>query len=507
MRPPLPGSAGKDKARMSKVTVGLIAFVVIAVGTFLGFTKDIPFTTPFEVKAVFESANSIRSNSPVRIAGVQVGKVKAIEPQGGSDTAVLTLQIDKEGLPIHADATAKIRPRIFLEGNFFVDMTSGSPSAPKLDAGDTIKVTQTASPVQLDQVLTALQDDTRTSLKDILAELGTALSDKPTRAQDRRGDPSTRGRSGAQAVNGAYDDIAGAERDTSVVNQALLGSAPDRDVRRLLKGLALATAGLDRNEIQLKDLVTNYATTLGAFAGEQGALRATIRDLGPTLTTANGALASLNRAFPPARAFAREILPGVRETPGVIKAGFPWIAQARPLVGPAELRGLAQDLSPASRDLARLVDSSTRLLPQADLLSKCATDVLLPTGDVPLRDQFETGQPNYREFAYTLVGLSGESQNVDGNGLYVRFQPGGGPTAVSLGKGTPASGAQLGNAFPGLGTQPRTPGHKPAYDAGTPCYKSTPPDLNGPWSAKGSFGTVLSGPGAAPRSAKRGDDK
>ena len=50
---------------------------------FLGFTKDIPFTHGFRVNAVFQSANSLRVNSPVRIAGVEVGKVKAIEPQGG----------------------------------------------------------------------------------------------------------------------------------------------------------------------------------------------------------------------------------------------------------------------------------------------------------------------------------------------------------------------------------------------------------------------------------------
>ena len=38
-------------------------------------------------------------------------------------------EIDDKGLPIHKDATAKIRPRIFLEGNFFVDLQPG-------DAGD-----------------------------------------------------------------------------------------------------------------------------------------------------------------------------------------------------------------------------------------------------------------------------------------------------------------------------------------------------------------------------------
>ncbi len=39
-----------------------------------------------------------------------------------------------------------------------------------------IKVTQTASPVQLDEVLTALQSDTRQDLKDVLDGLATALN-------------------------------------------------------------------------------------------------------------------------------------------------------------------------------------------------------------------------------------------------------------------------------------------------------------------------------------------
>ena len=54
-------------------------------------------------------------------------------------------------MPIHKDATLKIRPRLFLEGNFFVDMTAGTPGRPTIDDGDTIPVTQTAYPVQLDQ--------------------------------------------------------------------------------------------------------------------------------------------------------------------------------------------------------------------------------------------------------------------------------------------------------------------------------------------------------------------
>ena len=78
------------------------------------------------------------------------------------------MELKKTALPIHRDATAKIRPRIFLEGNFFVDLKPGTPDSPALHSGDTIKISQTSTPVQLDQVLTALQSDSREDLKALL---------------------------------------------------------------------------------------------------------------------------------------------------------------------------------------------------------------------------------------------------------------------------------------------------------------------------------------------------
>ena len=468
------------------VTVGLIALVIVLVAVFLGFTKDIPFTRSFEVQAVFESANSLRPASPVRIAGVNVGKVKKVEAREGSDQAVVTMQINDAGLPIHEDATAKIRPRIFLEGNFFVDLRPGTPSSPTLEDGDTIKVTRTATPVQLDQVLTALQSDTRQDLRDLLDGLGEGLNAKPSAADDKDADRSARGETGAESFNDAYRDSPAALRSAAQVNEALLGSEPERDLSRLIKGTALTTAALIRNESLLKDLITNFNTTLGSFAAEEGNLRASIHELGPTLENANGALAALNAAFPATRAFARDILPGVRETPATIEASFPWMAQTRRLLSQAELRGLARDLAPATADLARVTDRSLDLLPKIDLVALCARDNVLPTGDVVVMDEFENGAENYKEFFWTLVGLSGEGQNFDGNGMYVRFQPGGGASTVSLGDPKSPSGALVGtSAAPVLGVRPRYPGKRPPYRHDVPCYKSKPPNINGPAAAAG----------------------
>ena len=138
-------------------------------------------------RPTFESANGLRPDSPVRIAGVDVGKVTKVDAEEGTDNAVVTMEIDDEGLPMPRDATAKIRPRIFLEGNFFVDLQPGTPGAEELDDGGTLKVTQTATPVQLDQVLTALQSDSRQDLQDVLDALGPALSGEPSAEDDARG--------------------------------------------------------------------------------------------------------------------------------------------------------------------------------------------------------------------------------------------------------------------------------------------------------------------------------
>jgi hypothetical protein len=199
--------------------------------------------------------------------------------------------------------------------------------------------------------------------------------------------------------------------------------------------------------------------------------------------------------------FAREILPGVRETPATIAAAFPWIAQARGLLGRAELRGLAADLRPATNDLARATDATVQLLPQADLVSKCATDVVLPTGDIKIQDgPLTTGRENYKEFWYTMVGLAGEGQNFDGNGPYVRFQPGGGDQTVSTGTLGGSGGDQLfgSAASKPLGTRPRYPGKRPPYKPDVPCYTNKIPDLNAAQTGPADGASTA----AAPRTAR-----
>jgi phospholipid/cholesterol/gamma-HCH transport system substrate-binding protein len=482
--------------RWTRFRVGLCAIVLILIAVYFGFTKDIPFTHGYQLHAVFESSNNLRPGSPVRIAGVNVGTVKSVERYGDTDLTDVTLEIDEAGLPIHRDATLKIRPRIFLEGNFFVDLRPGSPSTPEVSDGGTLGSTQTATPVQFDQVLTALQADQRADLQTLLQEFGKALASKPSPEQLATLDPDVRDKTGAQGLNGSYTYGPDALKGATLVNSALLGTEP-HDLSRMIASIARLTTTLRTRERALQELIVNFNTTAGSFAARSSALTQAVGLLGPTLTAANAAFRSLDASFPATRGWARDFTPAVLETPETIEAAYPWIAQTRALLRRDELGGLLAQLQPATEDLARLEGESLTLLPQLDLANRCFARTIIPAGNVGIEDGAHTTRrgdgsivENYKEFWYTMVGLAGEGASSDGNGSMIRTSLGGGPHLVNFGRSATGS-AVVGNAnLRPLGTSPRYPANKPPFNFSAPCYRQAPPAINGP----------QAGPGPAPAS-------
>jgi phospholipid/cholesterol/gamma-HCH transport system substrate-binding protein len=489
------GQRHSDKPqRWTRFRIGLLAIVLILISVYFGFTKDIPFTHGYYLHAVFESSNNLRPGSPVRIAGVNVGRVKSVKRYGRTDLTDVTMEIDEVGLPIHRDATLKIRPRIFLEGNFFVDLRPGSPSAPEVPDGGTIGSAQTAMPVQFDQLLTALQSDQRADLQTVLQEFGKALDTRPTTAQEATLDADVRGKTGAQGLNGSYTYGPDALKGGALVNSALLGTEP-HDLSRMIAGIARLATALQPRERALQDLIVNFNTTAGAFAAQSSALTQAVGLLGPTLTTADAAFKSLDASLPPTRGFARDFTPAVLETPATVKAAYPWIAQTRALLRRNELGGLLAQLQPATADLARLEGESLTLLPQLDKANRCFARTIIPAGNIGVQDGANTTRrgdgsivENYKEFWYTMVGLAGEGSNFDGNGSAIRTALGGGSQAVNF--GTRASPIVGNTILKPLGTSPLYPAQSPSYKLEAPCYRQTLPDVNGP----------QAGPGPAPES-------
>jgi phospholipid/cholesterol/gamma-HCH transport system substrate-binding protein len=395
----------RGQTQMNRATVGLIALVAIVVLTYFGFTKAIPFRDHFEVKAVFKTANNIRPASKVRIAGVDVGQVTKIEPAGkGVSAAVVTMRIDKKGLPLHEDARFSIRPRIFLEGNFFVDVQPGSPSAPEVgEDAKPFPVNQTSTPVQFDQVLTALQTDTREDLRTLLAEYSKGLEGE-----------------GAKGVNRSTRYWERAYRDSALVNQALQGRNP-HDLSGYVKESGTVAAALDRHPEQLKSFITDFNTTAGALAREQVALEQTVAELPRTLRAARPALGELNRALPPLRRLARDFTPAVKSSGPAIDASMPFVREARKLVQPSELGGLTADLRPTVPSLARLTNTSVPLYEQLRAASSCQNEVILPWSKDKIEDpNFASSGPVYQESVKWLPGIAGESRSGDANGQWFR---------------------------------------------------------------------------------------
>jgi ABC-type transporter Mla subunit MlaD len=473
-----PKKTRRTRNRISPFVAGLIVVVLIAILSFVAFSPSLPFSSPYEIKAVFANAANIQARSPVRIAGVNVGEVESVERQGDTTNSLVTMSIEDKGLPIFKDAEMKVRPRIFLEGNFFVDIQPGTPGMGKIADGGTVPITQTSGPVQLDQVLTALQTDTRKQLQVLIQGYGNALNGKPLPGEDKDQDPAVKGLTAGQALNKSLNYATPALRGVSLVNEATLGTDL-HDLSKLIAGQQKVSAALSSNDQNLKDLVTNFNRTTAAFAAESSNLSLTIHLLPGVLEQARPTLADLNASFPPTRAFAREILPGVRQTAPTINASFPWITQVRALVSKPELQGLVAELKPAVSSLSAVTDESLVLLPQVDLVNRCVIRNILPTGDKVIDDGFlSTGIANYKEFWQTMTSLSGESQSFDGNGSYTRFQTGGSNQTVSTGKTTIGGPPSFGNAAePPLGTRPARPATKPPYNRTVACYKSALPNL------------------------------
>ena len=490
----------------TRFRVGLLAIVLISIAVYFGFTKHVPFTHGYRLHAVFVSSNNLRPGSPVRIAGVNVGKVESVSRYKNTNLTDVTMEISGEGLPIHRDAVLKIRPRIFLEGNFFVDLRPGSPSAPEVPENGTIGPAQTSTPVQLDQVLTALQSDQRADLQVLLQQFGLALTSKPTAAQNATLPPEVQDRSGAQGINLSYTYGPAAFKGTAIVNTALLGTQT-HDLSRMIAAIAKLSTNLRTHEGALQSLIVNFNTTAGALAAQSGSLTEAVGLLGPTVTTADAAFKSLDASFPATRGFARDFLPAVQETPATVEAAYPWIAQTRALLQPSELGGLLAQLQPATADLAQLEGASLDFLPQLDLANRCFARTIIPAGNIGVRDgALTTRRPdgsiveNYKEFWYTMAGLAGEGATFDGNGSMIRTGLGGGSQTVNIGKSTTSGRAVIGNAnFKPLGTSPKYPTTTPTYNLTADCYRQALPNVNGPQAGPGPAPQSIVSPTPAPR--------
>jgi virulence factor Mce-like protein len=471
--------------RISPLQAGVIALVLIAIGTYFAFAKALPFQHHYQVKFVVQNANLLQPRSVVRIAGIDVGQVDKVERYRNTKMALVTIRIADKGRPVHTDATIKIRPRLFLEGNFYVDLKPGTPEKPEIKDGGMIPITQTARPVQLDQILTSLQRPTRVALKRTLLGFGQALN-----SRDHAGEQT-----GAEALNATLKTSPQSLRDSAVVGQALTGPS-GRDLSRTIAGFARAAKAVADNETAATSLVRDFNATVAVLAARAPALARTIRLLGPTAANARRGFASLNAALPSTRRFARDLIPGVQATPALIAASGPWINQTYPLLGDAEIGGWLRDFKNLAPGLANLAASTKTFLPSIDDFDRCITNVILPSGNLKIDDgQFSVPTESYKELWYAMVGQAGEGAGFDGNGSFLRLVAQPGPLNLETGKTNYGKQSYFATtALPPLRTAPAFTAKLPPLRRDVKCYTQPVPNVNGAGSSGPADG---SRPGAA----------
>lgn len=470
----------RNPLRAGLLTVAALVFV-----TYYGFAKDNPFHRPFHLNVVVENSAGVKPGSIVRIAGIDVGAVSSIERYDGAKAALIKMDLNDKGLPVHEGATVRIRPRLFLEGNFVLEISPGLPGSKRLGDGDTIPITQTSRAAQLDEVFSTLQGPERKDLQVLVQALGKAFDD-PDPADTN---PLTKGESAGESLNDTIKAFGGSGRDIEDLARALQGQ--DRgDLAASIRAFADVTGPLADNADELGSLIDGLDKSVSVFAENQVALRDEVAELPKTVDVAQTNLPVIRKALGPIGRVSSNIADSADNIPALVKAADPFLDQTDQLLAADEAGALVKSVEPIASGLAKAAPSLATALNDLDRLSVCTSEVLVPTANTVIDDgQYSTGLTAYDEFLRGMVGIAGGTQSFDGNGAYARAAAAqgstffSGPRSRTLKANDPARQIGVTNGTP-TSTRPQKPA-KSALTSTTspwkfdvPCNAIQRPDLN-----------------------------
>ena len=279
------------------------------------------------VVAEFASASPLLEGSDVKVHGVKVGTISAITLE--RDKALVSMKLDNAALPLHKDATARVRA-VSLLGERYLDLNRGTESAPALPAGARLPITQTAQNTDLDQVLNTIDKPTGEALAELVAALGDGLD-----GNGRNADALIK------ALGPAMTDTGGLAKILNEQN-GLLGSVVD-------KLQPVVTALADDDGRSLDSLVGTAANLTRTAADRQRELESTLGELPQTLTDARRVLGELT---------------------GTAEQTTPTLASLRPVTDNLtaisdELKQFTDAAGPALSSAGPVLDKARDLLDQA----------------------------------------------------------------------------------------------------------------------------------------------
>jgi phospholipid/cholesterol/gamma-HCH transport system substrate-binding protein len=258
----------------------------------------------YQFKAAFPNASLLVKEADVRMAGVNIGKVKDKQLGPGGRTTLVTIELDHRFAPIGKDAHAILRQKSLL-GETYVELTHGSPDGPKLADGGTLPQGQVDGALQLDDVFRVFDPKTREAFQQWLHEGGIATSG--TFARD---------------FNDSLGNAAPFFEGGADVLRPL--AAQEVALRRVFRDTGRVFDAVSREDGQLRGLITNGNATFGALSSRADALAETFQ-IFPTF---------------------------LRETRATVRRLEAFARNTDPLV--SDLRQPARDLAPTLRDLGAL---------------------------------------------------------------------------------------------------------------------------------------------------------
>jgi len=390
----------------------IAAAVVFALSVF-GFTlfvwKSFGGNTPLQAKGyrfhvLFESdATQLTPGSQARISGVPVGRVVDVTPRRGRIDAEINL--DKRYAPLPDDIRAIVRSKTLL-GETYVELTPGSPGAPKLRDGGTLPISQVQAAQGVDQVLSAFDEPTRNDLKRFLNGVADALKDRGEDLNAALGN-------GPIAIADLNELVTILDKQRPALKSLIrdTGQALGAVASRSADLQSLATAGNDvlsataaRNEAltatvrALPSFLRQLRSTLSDVEGAAGDAAPTLRALRPVAPLVRRALESSNRLFPQVVPLAHQLGPVIDSAQKGLPAATKVVNAAKPFTGV---------VNPIATGLAPLFSF---LLPVSDLLDAYKNEVVTSFANIGASLQAtapsSTGEAHYLR---ALIPLSNEA--------------------------------------------------------------------------------------------------
>jgi phospholipid/cholesterol/gamma-HCH transport system substrate-binding protein len=314
--------------RILAMVVFALSCIGILMFLWLSFGGPIPLQPQgYRFQVRIPEAATLAQEADVRLAGVNVGKVKTKELDKGGVTTKLEVELKEAYSPIPRDTHVILRQKTLL-GESYLELSPGRRATGMLKDGDELRAVQVEPTVELDEIFTAFDKPTRTAFQDWMQELARAT--KGGRGED---------------LNSAFGNLEGFAVDGAKLLEVL--DEQEVAVRRLVRNTGEVFGAINERQGALGELIVNSNNTFEATASRDEALAETFEIFPTFLDESKATLARLER-------FAGETRPLIRDF-------------KRPAsdLGPTvrDLGDLAPDLERLFRDLPPLIRAGRTGLP------------------------------------------------------------------------------------------------------------------------------------------------